>query len=352
MKPHPRNEKCGNEDEPIDSEMFHNPSCDTTLKNLDEATQTGIAETNAVMDTLPDIRGDNSTSLPALPNEIWLKIFNSLSHGDLLQVKLVCKYWLELAQAPELRRRSKLVITTQNVKDICDFIKRQDFKCESVVIDEEGRGFSSVDREILLTVFKHLGSDVVQLKLYQLSSLSMLSSLLPNLEELNLLDIYPQKGVLVNFNKFPNLKSLLMDGDDGDGKTQMQLFSGFYQMSGIRLEALTLNVGRFAASCLAALALHASSLRCLKLKIDFDISRDSILQPQLEETLKNFTQLEALYIKCHNGATARAILENLFKGNRLKTIALDFPYRDDDDVVENPDGRAGLLIYLSIDAQS
>lgn len=41
-----RNEKCGNVDEPIDSEMFHNPSCDTILKNLDEATQTGIAENN------------------------------------------------------------------------------------------------------------------------------------------------------------------------------------------------------------------------------------------------------------------------------------------------------------------
>uniref|UniRef100_A0A1A9UYK6 F-box domain-containing protein n=1 Tax=Glossina austeni TaxID=7395 RepID=A0A1A9UYK6_GLOAU len=328
------NEKCGNVGEPMDSEMFHNSSCDTTLKNLDKATQTGIVETNAVIDTFPDVRGDKSTSLPALPNEIWLKIFSNLSHGDLLQVKLVCKYWLQLAQAPELRRRSKLVITTQNLKNICDFIKRQDFKCESVVLDEEGRGFTSVDRESLLTVFKHLGSAVVQLKLYELSSLSMLSSLLPNLEELNLLDIYPQKGVLVDFNKFPNLKSLLMDVDDGDSKTQMQLFSSFYQMSGIRLEALTLNIGRFAASCLAALALHASSLRWLKLKIDFDISRDSILQLQLEETLKNFTQLEVLQIKCHNGATARAILENLFKGNRLKAIALDFPYRDDDDVVQ------------------
>uniref|UniRef100_A0A1B0AYU3 F-box domain-containing protein n=1 Tax=Glossina palpalis gambiensis TaxID=67801 RepID=A0A1B0AYU3_9MUSC len=327
------NEKCGHVGEPIDSEMFHNSGCDTTLKKLDEATQTGIAETNDVMDSLSDIRDENSISLPALPNEIWLRIFSNLSHGDLLQVKLVCKYWFELAQAPQLQRKSKLVITTQNLKNICDFIKHQDFKRESVVIDEEGRGFSSEDREILLTVFKHLGSDVVRLKIYELSSLSMLSSLLPNLEELNLLDIYSQKSVSVNFNQFPNLKSLLMDGD-GDGKTQMQLFSSFYQMSGIRLEALTLNIGRFAASCLAALASHASSLRWLNLKIDFDISRDVILQPQLEETLKNFTQLEVLHIKCHSGATARAILENLPKGNRLKTIALDFPYRDDNDVLE------------------
>uniref|UniRef100_A0A1A9WXR1 F-box domain-containing protein n=1 Tax=Glossina brevipalpis TaxID=37001 RepID=A0A1A9WXR1_9MUSC len=83
--------------------------------------------------TSSSIRSDNSTKLSALPTEMELKIFSNLTHGDILQVRLVCKDWLQLARSNELERKSKLIISKQNLEDICHHTKRQVLKLPSRV---------------------------------------------------------------------------------------------------------------------------------------------------------------------------------------------------------------------------
>uniref|UniRef100_A0A1A9WXT1 F-box domain-containing protein n=1 Tax=Glossina brevipalpis TaxID=37001 RepID=A0A1A9WXT1_9MUSC len=319
----------GNMSESIDSKAYINLT--PALKKREET-----LECNHVIDASSYIRVANFTTAPRLPAEMWLKILSNLRHGDLLQVNLVCKDWYQLTRAPELRRKSKLVITTRNLKDISDLMEHIDLKYESVEIGDELNVFSNAEHELLLKIFKYLGSDIVQQKLYRVSTISRLNNLLPKIEELDLSESWSDKIVKVDLKKFSKLKSLLMPTYVRE-HIKSELVSSVIQMSRIRLEKLTVKVGPgigfFPVDCLNMLETHVSSLRWLKLEF-FWLKVDLTLQRKLQETFKKFTQLEVLDLTdIYNKEPISIILENLSKENRLKTIVLVFA-GDGDDLLE------------------
>lgn len=108
------------------------------------------------MNTLSVTRTGSKNAPPKLPIEMWLKIFSDLSHEQLLRTSLVCKDWCQIAWAPELKRKSKLVIARQNLKYICNIMQNNRLKCENVQLDDEWGEFSSGEYTFLLQIFKHL----------------------------------------------------------------------------------------------------------------------------------------------------------------------------------------------------
>uniref|UniRef100_A0A1A9X500 F-box domain-containing protein n=1 Tax=Glossina brevipalpis TaxID=37001 RepID=A0A1A9X500_9MUSC len=262
-----------------------------------------------------------SAPIPELPNEMWLKIFNILSHGDLLQVNLVCKRWCQLTQARELKRKSKLVVTKENLKDICDLMENNDLKYENVDINDKRDEFSNVGHASVLKIFEYFGCDIVRLKLYKPSMLSLLNHGLPKLQELDLSCMMSDKIVPVNFNKFSNLKSLLLPPRNSESYLICQLSEHTFQMPKIRLEKLSLSVNDCPLNCLNVLATHASSLRWLQLYVPKGMNLT--VQGHFQEIFRKFTQLEELLIDgVGNMEYRRLILEYLPKENPLKTIAL------------------------------
>uniref|UniRef100_A0A1A9UMP4 F-box domain-containing protein n=1 Tax=Glossina austeni TaxID=7395 RepID=A0A1A9UMP4_GLOAU len=69
------------------SERYRDPSCSRAVKS------------NGFMDTSPITQADNGLKIPALPYETWIEIFDNLSHGHLLQARLVCKSWYQMIGA-------------------------------------------------------------------------------------------------------------------------------------------------------------------------------------------------------------------------------------------------------------
>uniref|UniRef100_A0A1A9VI26 F-box domain-containing protein n=1 Tax=Glossina austeni TaxID=7395 RepID=A0A1A9VI26_GLOAU len=269
-----------------------------------------------VKDTLPDTQCDKNTKAPRFPNEIWAKIFNNLSHGDLLQVKLVCKEWYQVACMPQLKSKSKLVITRQNVKDICDFLDCNDLKYENVlVLDKDWDKTSNVQYAYLFKIFKSLASDVVRLTLYQSETLLALNNVLPNLRKLDIEKMIIDDGVSVDFTKFPNLKSILMPQICEDYLMRLA------QPPRLGLEKLSLSLTYLSADCLDVLSMCASSLRWLTIRTILPIV--STDRARLQETFTKFTQLEMLDINSLQGTNdRRLILEALPKENYLKTLRL------------------------------
>uniref|UniRef100_A0A1A9WHB8 F-box domain-containing protein n=1 Tax=Glossina brevipalpis TaxID=37001 RepID=A0A1A9WHB8_9MUSC len=284
------------------------------------------------MTTFSDIRSDNNSTKLELPNEIWMKIFSSLTHGDLLQINLVCKDWYDLIVALNIKHKSKLVITGQNLKNIYDLMQRGTLRYKCIEIDERSNEISSVDHVLLCEIFEQIGSDIVQLKLYNLSTLSVLNNLLPNLKELDLLCVGPKKGVSIDFNKFPNLKSLKMPHFAGN-YTRSHLLESLTQISRTRLEKLLLIDNYSLKDTLKALASHASSLRWLQLHFNsWCFSRITLpLLSQLSETFKTFSHLELLDMRAiETKELKKIILENLSTENPLQTIVLRSDCMDDD----------------------
>uniref|UniRef100_A0A1A9ZM04 F-box domain-containing protein n=1 Tax=Glossina pallidipes TaxID=7398 RepID=A0A1A9ZM04_GLOPL len=195
---------------PIDTETCPTSSYVSAIKNR-EAT-VGSDKVNG---------GDKVTEL-SLANEMWQKIFSNLPQGDLLQVNLVCKNWYQLTRAPALKRKSKLVITEHNLNDILEVMEHQDIKYENVEIVEKWDGFSSEDCKVLSNIFTHLGSDIVELKLYNLSSLCLVNNFLPKLRKLDLRLAYTCKRIKFKldgqlqeaFKKFTQLEDLHIEERD------------------------------------------------------------------------------------------------------------------------------------------
>uniref|UniRef100_A0A1A9WM12 F-box domain-containing protein n=1 Tax=Glossina brevipalpis TaxID=37001 RepID=A0A1A9WM12_9MUSC len=282
---------------------------------------------NDLLGNLPCTHGDdddNTTAL-CLPNEIWIMIFKRLSHGDLLQVNLVCKEWCQLARTTVLKRTSTLVINKQNVNDIYHLMEDSSLNYEKVMIDDLLDEFTNVEQAVLLKIFKHLGSNIVELTVYRLSTLSAINDVLPKLKELYLGKVRSKENVPVNFNKFSNLEGLLMP------LYNQALLSSLNQMSRLRLEKLSLTLDCLHQGYFDLLSMCAQSLRWLQLSIPTKVNSTTLIR--LQETFTKVSQLERLDI-CAVGNTEcrRAILENLPKEAPLK--ALNFRLGEDHDLLE------------------
>ncbi|KAI9584135.1 hypothetical protein GQX74_010470 [Glossina fuscipes] len=261
------------------------------------------------------------TTSHLLPNEIWLQVLSNLSHGDSLQTKLVCKRWCRLVDELRLKRKSKLMITGKNLKQLYKLTEHQDLKYASVEIDDRGNNsISDIDCGFLIKIFKRIGSYIVELKVYNLSILSELKILLPNLKELNLSQSLSYKSAPMDLNTFSNLKSLSMPMN-GD-KQQSELLPSLTEVTGMRLEKLCITIKSNIGECLNVLAAHASSLRWLELSLS-SRNIDWRWQHQLQETFSKFTQLEVLNLRhVYDSESIRFILKTLSRRNRLKTLIL------------------------------
>lgn len=162
------------------------------------------------MDTLCDVRDDENAKAPELPNELWVNILNHLSHGDLLGTRVVCKDWYQLVSTSELKRKSKLVIAQQNLKDIINLMEYKDLKYETLEINGKWNNFSSEEQQFLMKIFKNLESDITHLRLCSSTFLPLLKNSLPKLTELDFSRMQPWDNFPIDFNKFLNVKSILM----------------------------------------------------------------------------------------------------------------------------------------------
>uniref|UniRef100_A0A1A9VXZ1 F-box domain-containing protein n=1 Tax=Glossina austeni TaxID=7395 RepID=A0A1A9VXZ1_GLOAU len=270
-----------------------------------------LANDMNIMNTLLGARCNHITTKPCLPTEIWLKIFSNLSHKDLLHVSVVCKDWHQLTRDPVLRRKSKLILTKRNLKVICQLMNYHHFKFEAVEVTSKKSKLSRVELASLLTIFSHLGSGVVNLRLCEASHLSVLSNFMPKLNRLDLFDMCSHKDEtkhIVDFNKFPNLESLRLPMHWVIDEVQSQLLSSFTAMAGHPLKFLIINIDRSFDACLNALETHASSLIGLTLSLS-DINWT--LQQQLKEIFKKFTRLRFLEINKMDMEDIKIILESL-----------------------------------------
>uniref|UniRef100_A0A1B0A868 F-box domain-containing protein n=1 Tax=Glossina pallidipes TaxID=7398 RepID=A0A1B0A868_GLOPL len=313
----------GNSCEPLPLEMCCNSRYDST-NQLDhdpsaEAIQSDIESKN-ILCSMQNVRNDETNSALALPNEMGLQIFCNLSHGDLLEVKLVCKHWSQLTRASALTRKSKLAIARENLKDICDFLEHNDFKFQTVEIVEEFDDPNGVEYALLLKMFKYLRSDIVQLKLNIPLTLSMLNNPLPKLKELDLSDMKFSDSVSLDLSKFSKLKSLLLPYG-GEYHIKIQLLSPLTAMPKIRLEKLRIDT--YYPNWLNLLTLNASSLRRLEINL---ASLSVAKQIHLREIFKKFAQFKVLRrggVVEMIDQSVRFLLENLPKENRLKAITID-----------------------------
>uniref|UniRef100_A0A1B0ETZ3 F-box domain-containing protein n=1 Tax=Glossina morsitans morsitans TaxID=37546 RepID=A0A1B0ETZ3_GLOMM len=255
-----------------------------------------------------DARINEKITATSLPNEMWLQVLSNLSHGDSLQAKLVCKRWCQLVDELRLKRKSKLIINGENLKRLYNLTEHQDLKYASVEIDDRANNTtnsSALDSGYLPNIFKCLGSNVVELKLYNLSILSALKNLLPNLKELNLSQCCSYQGKPMDLNTFSNLKSLSMPMN-GD-KQQSELLPSLTKVTGIRLEKLSITIEGNIDECLNVLAAQATSLRWLELSLS---SRNLDLRwlHQLQETFNTYMKSYPLAFE-----NPIQVLEELFR---------------------------------------
>ncbi|KAI9582439.1 hypothetical protein GQX74_009826 [Glossina fuscipes] len=293
------------------------------------------------MDTSCGVWDDGDAKAPDLPNELWVQIFNNLSHGDLLETRVVCKHWYQLVCTSQLKRKSKLVITKRNLKDIFNLMEYKDLKYERLEIYGKWENFSSEEREFLIKIFKNLESDITQLKLYSASFLPLLNNSLPNMTELDLSCMQPWDNLSIDFKTFLNVKSILMPRSHS---RLSQLMWGLIELPEIRLERLSLNINpyRFCLNTasplffpspregLIMLAAYASSLRWLKFSLSGPLAEG---QRYMKNVFKKFTQLEVLDITDVCNLYTRTMLQNLSERNPLKVIVLKI-YSDDYDLLE------------------
>uniref|UniRef100_A0A1A9X3V0 F-box domain-containing protein n=1 Tax=Glossina brevipalpis TaxID=37001 RepID=A0A1A9X3V0_9MUSC len=304
--------------------MDNGSVCEPNHSEMEQTTsQSALIESEDGVNALRNIEDNDNLTLPTLPNEMWLKIFNYLSPKHLRGINLVCRDWYELARAPELTRKLKLIITEENLKDIYDFMVLKELQYENVKIGRISYEFSAMEHEILLNIFIKLGSSVVELQVYSLSTLLVLNDVLPNLKALDLSHCEKvDDRAPVDLNKFPNLKSLSMPDDDNDNFLS-QLLPNSTEKTRIELEGLSVGGYDSNAMFLKALAAQASSLRWLKLRECIRISDISL--DQLRKTFKKCTQLKTLDIQeaSYQGYKA-VILERLPEENNIEVLDNDF----------------------------
>uniref|UniRef100_A0A1A9V198 F-box domain-containing protein n=1 Tax=Glossina austeni TaxID=7395 RepID=A0A1A9V198_GLOAU len=294
------------------NQLDHDPNAETRQSDI---------ESQDILRSTQNIRNDETNSAPALPDEMWLQIFCNLSHADLLEVNLVCKHWSQLARAPALTRKSKLVTARENLKDICDLVEHNEFKFQTVEIVDGFDSASDVEHALLLKMFKYLRSNIVQLKLNRPLTLAMLNNPLPKLKELDLSNMCLSESVSVDLSKFSKLKSLLLPYG-GEHHINIQLSSPLTEMPKIRLEKLRIDMHN--PNCLNLLTMNASSLRRLEINLGSATLKE---QNHLHEIFKKFEQLKVLRIGGFVDMidqSMRFLLENLPKENRLKAITVNW----------------------------
>uniref|UniRef100_A0A1A9W144 F-box domain-containing protein n=1 Tax=Glossina brevipalpis TaxID=37001 RepID=A0A1A9W144_9MUSC len=281
------------------------------------------------MDTLLNVPKSN-TLLPALPNEVLIKIFSYLSHTGIQQIKLVCKNWYHLTHVPELKYKSKLVITKENIQDIYDFMESHKFHLEYLIyacVEVNEYRLDSLDFQFLVKILRKLGAHILKLKLRHQSTLSSINDYLPNLKELNLSLLLPEIRMcldnLVNFSKFQSVESLLMPSVRSHPLLYKLLCSANAPFT--HLKKLSVSISDEGLPVIF-LETYASVLRWLKIKGGNRYDEVGEWDSQSLEVFTKYLQLEVLIItdSFFSGYNfLEIILTNLPQENRLKTIHLE-----------------------------
>uniref|UniRef100_A0A1B0AAP9 F-box domain-containing protein n=1 Tax=Glossina pallidipes TaxID=7398 RepID=A0A1B0AAP9_GLOPL len=289
----------------------------------------------AIMDTLLNMHNDG---ILVLPYEMLIKIFGYLSHGDLQQVKLVCKEWCQLVRVPELKRKSKLLITEWNEDDLYyDYLEHH----KEILIHKsvEVRDYRSWKRDYgesercLFEILRKLGEHIFKLKISRKPNLVLINEYLPQLKELDLRsirEIFPIE--VVDATKFPHVESLLMPNEP------QYNFLRFSKNSFQCLKKLSVKL-RFEdlEIYLPFLEDRAPSLRWLEVDT-LDIEDSKSYEVKFEKIFKKCVQLEVLIIKAEaiysRNEISKAIVVGLPQENCLKTIDLHYTDYTDMDLWE------------------
>ncbi|KAL9896874.1 uncharacterized protein ACN2A1_007105 isoform 1-T3 [Glossina fuscipes fuscipes] len=316
---------------PSEPKRCRNSSYGLTVEDQEKA-----LETNAFVDSLSDLQSDVNMTALALPNEIWIIIFNNLSYEDVMQASLVCKEWCQLIRATVLRDKTRLVITQGNLRNICELVGNQSLNYESVEVDEKWNVFNNAEVEFLRKIFKYSGSIITKLKLYRTSTTAALLNFLPKLKELDLSDANEVEIERMDISKFPNLKSAhVLKYDKNYSRIYPILFTDLPRISTTSDEILTMCIDIYSVDLFNMLERHSSSLRCLNIRLCPSGSLALRDRLPLQETFRKLTHLEELNIADStivdrsDNEFAKIVLESLPKESRIKTILLGHSLEDE-----------------------
>ncbi|XP_075148623.1 uncharacterized protein LOC142222380 [Haematobia irritans] len=209
-----------------------------------------------------------SPSWNDLPNELLIHIFKYLPHGDLQQIRMVCRRWYDLMQLPEFMDKTKVVVNKENIDILLDALHQDSELAQRLTYDTlelHGLDLSADVSKIL----QHLGTKVQKLRLYKSPVFALLNDHLPELEELivtHIPTVQSDNNFSLNLGKFPKFKALDIACSNVTTYIKTHMILNLTREVSVKMEKLCIEVNRDHEDLLIyTLQCHAESLRHLEI---------------------------------------------------------------------------------------
>ncbi|KAM7361876.1 uncharacterized protein ACRADG_012739 [Cochliomyia hominivorax] len=236
-----------------------------------------------------------------LPNELLIHIFQYLPHGDLQQIRLVCKRWHNLTQLAEFMGKTKLIINRDNMATLHDCLIRDEDLSRRLAYDTlELHGLElSNDLQLIL---KSLGPNIHKLRLYKSPVFAILNECLPELEELivsHVPTVQSDNTFSVNLSKFKQFKSLDISCSNVTTYIKTHMILNLTRDVSIKMEKLCLELNREHEELLIyTLQFHSNTLRHLEIILRSNPIMISKWK-QVFVLLKNLETLKITGVSCY-----------------------------------------------------
>ncbi|XP_005178028.1 F-box/LRR-repeat protein 7 isoform X1 [Musca domestica] len=203
-----------------------------------------------------------------LPNELLIHIFQYLPHGDLQQVRLVCRRWHDLAQLPEFKEKNKIVVNNENKFLLLESLNVDSDLAQRLSFDTlELHGLELADDVQLL--LKYLGKKVRKLRLYKSPVFASLNDNLPALEELivtHIPTVQSDNTFSLNLSNFPKFKALDIACSNVTTYVKTHMILNLTREVSVKMGKLCIEVNRDHEDLLIyTLQCHAQTLRHLEI---------------------------------------------------------------------------------------
>uniref|UniRef100_A0A1I8PZE5 F-box domain-containing protein n=1 Tax=Stomoxys calcitrans TaxID=35570 RepID=A0A1I8PZE5_STOCA len=215
-----------------------------------------------------DVANESSPCWNDLPNELLIHIFKYLPHGDLQQVRMICRRWHDLMQLPEFMDKTKIVVNQENMAILIDSLRQDADLAQRLTYDTlelHGLELSNEVSEIL----QHLGTKVHKLRLYKSPVFALLNDHLPELEELivtHIPTVQSDNNFSLNLGKFPKFKALDIACSNVTTYIKTHMILNLTREVSVKMEKLCIEINRDHEDLLIyTLQCHASSLKHLEI---------------------------------------------------------------------------------------
>lgn len=230
-----------------------------------------------------------------LPNELLIHIFKYLPHGDLQQIRLVCKRWHDLAQLTEFMGKSKLIINRDNMGTLKECLEHDEDLSKRLAYDTlELHGLELCEE--LQMILKCLGPNIHKLRLYKSPVFAILNDCLPELEELivtHIPTVQSDNTFSVNLSKFKNFKSLDISCSNVTNYIKTHMILNLTREMSLKMEKLCIELNREHEELLIyTLQYHSDSLKHLEIIL----RSNPIMISKWKQVFGAFKHLETLKI--------------------------------------------------------